>query len=311
MGEIKTVTFNYTGEVQTWVVPNGVRQVTIDCYGAEGGTFRSPSINENKPYYGGKGGRAKATFNVSPGQVLYIYVGERGRDSYYNTKNQSDLRAWNGGGLPKYDWNFRNPDIGYTYQTYSGGGGGASDVRVGGQDLNNRIIVAGGGGGGGKRNVGGAGGGLTGGNGGGGHIAGKGGTQTAGGAGGYTSDYSYSGQAGSFGQGGDVVTIAEPGGGGGGWYGGGSGCYGGGNYQDGGGGGGSGYIAPGATNTLFETGVRSGHGLVIITYEIISPIYVRVNGQVRESASVHVRVNGQLREVDRIWTRVNGQLREV
>jgi len=41
------------------------------------------------------------------------------------------------------------------------------------------------------------------------------------------------------------------------------------------------------------------------------PLYVRVNGQIRESASVHVRVNGQLREVDRIWTRVNGQLREV
>lgn len=292
MPEIQTVTFNYTGSVQTWTVPNGVRQVTIDCYGAEGGRSNFPELRSP-----GKGGRARATFQVTPGETLYIYVGGRG-------EFRASGGGWNGGGQPRYQ--------GGVY--HGSGGGGASDVRRGGNTLNHRIIVAGGGGGAGAgstpRSDGGHGGGLVGESGklsGNPHsAAGGGGTQTAGGAGGRGS---VNGLSGSFGYGGDVPPDLHTGAGGGGWYGGGSG----GESSDGyfAGGGGSGYIAPEGINPYFETGVRSGHGLVIITYEVIPPLYVRVNGQLRESESIHVKVNGQLREVDRIWTRVNGQIREV
>lgn len=309
MPETRTVTFNYTGSVQTWTVPSGVRQVTIDCYGAQGA---NGSFNFNTTTQGGRGGRARGTFNVTPGETLYIYVGGQGlgvsgADSYNG--------GWNGGGRPA-----RRNDGKYSGQ----GGGGASDVRRGGQSLNDRIIVAGGGGGAGSlidfevgSNIvsylaGGHGGGLTGTDAGSYSsisfeiYGGRGGTQTEGGQRGRSSSSRPAGD-GSFGNGGHAADQ-QCGAGGGGWYGGGGGDGVGGG---GGGGGGSGYIHPSATNQLFETGVRSGHGLVIITYEVIPPLYVRVNGQLRESESIHVKVNGQLREVDRIWTRVNGQLREV
>src|SRR5205814_1086653 len=67
-----------------------------------------------------------------------------------------------------------------------------------------------------------------------------------------------SGGSGGF-NGGGTATGSSPagGGGGGGWYGGGGGLNG------GGGGGGSGH---GPLGTVFETGARSGNGLVTVTY---------------------------------------------
>lgn len=307
MPEIQTVTFNYTGAVQIWTVPRGVRQITIDCYGASGGNGHSGS--------GGKGGRAKATFNVSEGEILYIYVGGAGKSAA--TSGNKPTGGWNGGGESNCTEPYWGDPDG---EIYAGGGGGASDVRRGGQTLNHRIIVAGGGGGGGRLSNGGNGGGLTGTDGNspvGSSFCGKGGTQTAGGAGGIGED-SQRGVAGTFGYGGNATEITSSyrtyaGAGGGGWYGGGTGCAIDADEPDyyGGGGGGSGYIHPNATNQLFETGVRSGNGLVIITYEVITPLYVRINGQARESESIHVKVNGQLRAVEKIWAKVNGQLREV
>jgi len=61
--------------------------------------------------------------NVTPGQVLYIYVGGQ--------------NAFNGGGL-----------AGSSGTNTSGNGGDASDVRLSGTALTNRMIVAAGGGGG-------------------------------------------------------------------------------------------------------------------------------------------------------------------
>jgi len=47
---VTTATFSYTGSVQTWVCPAGVTTVTIEGWGAEGG---SPSLGTATP---GKGG---------------------------------------------------------------------------------------------------------------------------------------------------------------------------------------------------------------------------------------------------------------
>jgi VCBS repeat-containing protein len=135
-------------------------------------------------------------------------------------------------------------------------------VRSGDFGLDNRIIVAGGGGGAGGAagggGSGGAGGGVTGVGGFPASFSGGGGTASKGGdAGGLGA------VAGDFGTGGSGASSSDGGGGGGGggYYGGGGGGIGG--LRGGGGGGGSGF---GPSGVVFQSGVRSGDGLVTITY---------------------------------------------
>ncbi|MDO7854048.1 glycine-rich protein, partial [Hymenobacter convexus] len=130
-----SVTFAYTGGVQTYTVPAGVTSLAVDMAGASSG---------------GGGGRVQATLAVTPGQVLTVVVGGAGT---------AGAGGYNGGGA----------------STYQDGGGGASDIRAGGTALTNRVLVAGGGGGSGDFAAGGAGGGLTGATGGAGGLGGGGG----------------------------------------------------------------------------------------------------------------------------------------
>lgn len=229
----KTETFAYTGATQTWTVPPGITEATFDLYGAQGdGAIFGPTFAP------GLGGRATATIAVDPGASIQINVGGRSSDS---------LGGFNGGG-------------GGSYQR--GGGGGGTDIRIGGTTLANRALIAGGGGGAGNLScpfpsAGGDGGGMSGLDGGVGcgsvFFPGKGGTQ---GAGGLSAPPATDGILGVGGSG-----FNEGGGGGGGLYGGGGGYFG------GGGGGGSGYC-PEPACTGFETGVRSGHGLATVSYEL-------------------------------------------
>ena len=246
-------TFNYTGGQQTWTVPAGVFSLSFDVRGAQGGTN---SWND-----GGRGGKVLGNLAVTPGQTLFIYVGNQPGSGGCCTGIWGPA-GWNGGGQ------------GYAY--YSGqearGGGGASDIRSGGNTLNNRVVVAGGGGGAGgqycngNQDKGGAGGGSgTAGDG----LAcngynscycGAGGTQAAGGQGATC----YGAPSGSFGQGGSAWggCCGYPGGGGGGgWYGGGGGAY----Y--GGGGGGSSYVSPTLTSNVTHTqGDQNGNGQITLSY---------------------------------------------
>ncbi|HNC15318.1 MAG TPA: glycine-rich protein, partial [Solirubrobacterales bacterium] len=196
MATADTETIGYTGGPQAWTVPLGVHSVEFDLYEAAG------SNNGNSGFVGGKGGRAKATFDVSPGQLMRLYIGGTGGFL---------AGGWNGGG-----------------HGFAGGGGG-TDLRIGGTGLGNRVLVAGGGGG-----VGNYGGASRGGDGGGlvgtsgtSPTAGAPGTQTEGGAGTWPGSLGQGGGGGGFGSG------ATRGGGGGGYYGGST------NDQEGGGG--SGY----------------------------------------------------------------------
>jgi len=232
-------TFSFTGGMQTFTVPACVTSVTVDLYGAQGG-------NDNG-VQGGLGGRAQGQLNVVPGEVLNIYVGGQGTSTTSATQG-----GYNGGG-------------GVNASGTAGTGGGGSDIRRGGTSLADRLVVAGGGGGaaGSANNtrLGGAGGGLTGGSGG---IwpnwsdsGGKGGTQTAGGAAGTACCQSPT--PGTLGQGGrGAGDSAGGGGGGGGYYGGGGGLF-------GGGGGGSSFITN-LSNGSTTSGVRSGHGQVVISW---------------------------------------------
>jgi len=235
-----TVAFNYTGAQQSWTVPAGVTNITIEAWGAQGGD--SGICGGTVDFDGGLGGSATGNLAVSPGQVIYVFVGGKPLTNV----NGYSAGGFNGGG---------------SSGQYGGGGGGASDVRVGGNTFNNRVIVAGGGGGGNhgcpNHGQGGAGGGLQG-------AAGisyqnwaapGGGTQVAGGFGGAMPS-----QAGNFGTGGGATLGSDyhVGGGGGGWYGGGS------SYATGGGGGSSYIVGVIAGSTL--SGVQSGNGLVNIIY---------------------------------------------
>jgi hypothetical protein len=117
---VSSVIFNYTGTNQTWVVPDGITYINIQCYGAQG------SDNSYNFNYGGKGGYATGDLSVTPGEIFYVHVGGAGRGAKV---------GFNGGGISSIAT-----------------GGGASDIRRGGNDFINRIIVAGGGAGAGTYN---------------------------------------------------------------------------------------------------------------------------------------------------------------
>lgn len=256
-----TQTFNYTGSVQTFIVPSCVTSITFDVIAASGG-IGAPGCNTSVSDTGGLGGRVQGTLPVTGGDTLNIYVGGAGTDD----NNTSAAGGFNGGG----DALMENQYVYYG----GGGGGGATDIRINGITLNDRVVVAGGGGGAGQDGcnceglTGGNGGGLTGADGLPGQIcicdaSGHGGTPTLGGIKG---DWGCNCDAtdGAFGIGGNSnsTSCGGPtggGGGGGGWYGGGGGAL-------GAGGGGSSYTAPSATGVVHTQGFQTGNGIVIITY---------------------------------------------
>lgn len=256
--------FNYTGGLQSFVIPAGVTSVQIECWGGQG-------RNNAQGLAGGRGGFARGNLAVSAGQTLRIYVGGGG--------GTSTSGHFNGGG---------NAGVGSSCATArGGGGGGASDVRLNSTALSARRIVAGGGGGAGGNRISGCGRG-TGGGGGGGYYGGgggagwpfqstvlpRGGSQTAGGAGGTstwsTGNNGFPGGLGNGGNGGTEVGSGQSGsgtaqtGGTGGGTSGGNGLYSV-NWTGQSGAGGSGYIG-GVTGGTMSNGSRSGNGLVRITY---------------------------------------------
>jgi hypothetical protein len=267
-----TLTYNYTGAVQTYTVPACVTSITVQLYGAQGGNAAVGGT-------GGLGGYVTGTLAVTPGDVLNIYVG--GQNGY------------NGGGTGGQDG---NNTFGGLPGNLAASGGGASDIRLNGTLVTDRVAVAGGGGGAGSNGVwpgcqvagpagnGGNGGGLTGGTGGfgvgtpcncggGGGDGGQGGTQSAGGVhGGYYGNTAClrsnwaPGADGTLAQGGagSLIYYNGTGGGGGGGYYGGAGANGSDTTPGGGGGGGSSWtgVLTGASTTA---GARSGNGMVVIT----------------------------------------------
>jgi Glycine rich protein len=203
-----TASFSSTGAEQVFSVPAGVTSLAVTAIGAAGSAVGGAA--------GGRGATLSGTIAVTPGQMLYVEVGDSGSGS---------AGGFNGGGNP--------------------GGGGASDVRTVPRavglmpSLQSRLIIAGAGGGG-YQNAGG-----DAGTAGGGALGGGAGTATAGGIGGDP------GAPGGLGNGGDGG-AAIGGGGGGGLFGGGGGGV---SFvvsppSIGGGGGGSSLVPSGGTQSL-------------------------------------------------------------
>ena len=248
-----TVTFQYTGDIQTWTVPAGVVQATFDIYGAEGGGIGEAEL-------GGTGGHSHATLPLTAGSTVIIEVGGMGGaapgpcGSDSSDTRLGGRRGYHGGG------------DGGAAQCPGGGGGGATDVRIGDDSSKSRVLVAGGGGGAARFDndgncaaTGGPGGGQTGGQ----------GQCSHGGLGGNQTGSTGSGRDLFGGEGETAACVIQGGGGGGGGYWGGAGgsvepC----KNAAGGGGGGSAFGPAGA---VFETGGRAGNGLAEITYTVVPP----------------------------------------
>ncbi len=112
------IVFDYTGEVELYVVPSCVAQIEVMLEGAEGGGSN-----------GGSGSTVSGIIDVVEGQVLEIRVGGQGG---------CPGAGFNGGGAGGGANNNGNAGC---------GGGGASDIRVAPYQLNDRVTSAAGGGG--------------------------------------------------------------------------------------------------------------------------------------------------------------------
>jgi len=284
----QSVTFNYTGAMQTWTVPPCVTSISVTAAGAEGGGTS-----------GGNGAVVTATIAVTPGQILQIRVGGSGA---------CPGAGFNGGG---------NGGNANTTANRGCGGGGATDIRIAPYALSNRIIVAAGGGGmgGGTSDAAGGNGGCASG------VAGTSpfgqgggaGTQTTGGSGGppWISSGNY-GTAGTIGTGGNGGTdpcynVAPGGGGGGGFYGGGGGgsdCFSSAPYGGGSGGGGSSLTPAGGGCT---NGSNNGPGYLTITYTVGAGTATATNtGAYCAGAAIALTGGGGNASSTYAWTGPNG-----
>ncbi|HEY3925517.1 MAG TPA: fibronectin type III domain-containing protein [Acidothermaceae bacterium] len=148
MADPATVTqaYGYTGATDTFTVPDGITQLTLQLAGGEGGRGGDDVAGPSPA--GGYQGVVSGTVGVTPGQVLTIAVGQGGATGMSQDTGQQDPGNFTFGAAP----GGANP-LGYNggdggvagWQGDSGdagGGGGATVVTIGAE-----TIVAGGAGG--------------------------------------------------------------------------------------------------------------------------------------------------------------------
>ena len=257
-----SVEFNYTGSIQTYVVPPGITSLNIEAVGASGG------------FNGGRGARMSGTVSVTPGHVLQILVGQQGFSNgcgaggggggtfIINQTTNTPLVIAGGGGGGSSNFGGVDASIGTSGTADSGGFGTPGVAGSGGSPcvITNGVNGAGGGGylGNGATNTGA------------GRITGGGLAFVNGGAGGIANPSL--GANGGFGGGGASAYCTVGGGGGGGYSGGAGGwhsfgdfppsCTGGFNNTRYGGGGGGSFNA--GSSQVNMAGVQTGNGFVKI-----------------------------------------------
>lgn len=240
--------FNYTGGVQSFVMPKGCKHLLVTGNGAGGGG----GTGTRGSFTGGVGARVTGTLTVTPGAKMSVLVGQGGREAVSRSGFGATLAAGGGGGRSAILTAGGRPLV------VAGGGGGASHSSALGS------VGAPGAAGLNGEDAGMSSWGVD--------TPARGGSQSRGGAGEVSAFYG-TGGAGSRGRGGDVRrsgcasagkvayggggsagACGSVGGGGGGYYGGGSGVI-------GAGGGGSSYIGN-LQNPSVITGGGSagGHG---------------------------------------------------
>lgn len=112
----ETRTFNYTGAVQTYTIPQGCTSLIVDCVGAASKQVWTSSAIFNDAAANGKGGRVQCKLKVTAGQTINIYVGgNNGYNGGGSIKNGSTQWCYGGGSSAQDE-----------YLTCGGGGGGSS-----------------------------------------------------------------------------------------------------------------------------------------------------------------------------------------
>lgn len=256
-----SMTFNYTGSMQTYTVPAGVTSIRVDASGAQGG-----SVTTSCAATGGLGARMIGDISVTPGEVISILVGGQG--------NSNGADAGGGGGTFVVR-------VGNVPLVVAGGGGGATNnigscgsnrngldatITTSGTASANGLVAGGTGGNGGGASSGSGGGGggfLTDGTAGTGLANNNGKSYLNGGIGGTGNNN----DGGGYGGGGAGWFTGGNGGGGGGYSGGGTS----GSQPYSGGGGGGSYNS--GSNQVNTAGFQTGNGRVIITYNVVGPTY--------------------------------------
>ena len=133
-----STTFSYTGNLQQFIVPTGVTQITITAIGAAGG-----SLTANGLHLGGMGASMQGVFTVVPGNTLNVVVGGKGNNDPSSSGGGGASGVANGntplivaGGGAGVD--FQQPTYAgrHAVTTTGGvvGGGGGGAAGVGGSD---------------------------------------------------------------------------------------------------------------------------------------------------------------------------------
>ncbi|MBU1221276.1 hypothetical protein KKF34_03500 [Myxococcota bacterium] len=147
--------FNYTGTIQTWIVPSGISMVRVIAKGASGG--------DTKTYLGGDGSEVDTYISVTPGETIQVLVGQQ---PAFQSDGMDGCGASGGGGTFVVR--------GTTALVVAGGGGGACgfssysgdgwDASLTEAGISSGTIAGGtgGSGGGGRSGEGGGGGGFIG-----------------------------------------------------------------------------------------------------------------------------------------------------
>ncbi len=140
------VFFNYVSNTyQTWTVPSCVNTITIKAWGAGGGGGGYDHCwGSGVGGHGGGGAYTTTSISVNPGDVLRIYVGQRGERG---VDQSTGIGAGAGGWGYGSGANGGNP--GSTDYSGPGGGGGGSSAVLNFTTSTLLCVAAGGGGGGG------------------------------------------------------------------------------------------------------------------------------------------------------------------
>ncbi|NBO56479.1 MAG: hypothetical protein EBU84_18230, partial [Actinobacteria bacterium] len=95
----------------TWTVPSGVTSINIDARGGQGGW--------GVYGYSNGGGQLTGTLTVTPGETLYLYVGDQGTTPAEVFNSIAGRPGFNGGG-----WGGSTTSTASTSSAVTGGGGG-------------------------------------------------------------------------------------------------------------------------------------------------------------------------------------------
>jgi hypothetical protein len=144
-------TFSFTGGTQTFTVPDGVTQLTIDAFGAQGGSGGTCTIDSDQvcgtPGAGGLGAHSTGTVTVTPGETLTVVVGGHGADgqslAIEGEGACAPAASFPTGGAGGFGGGADGGDGGCPAAAGGGGGGGTMVLRG-----STALLVAAGGGGG-------------------------------------------------------------------------------------------------------------------------------------------------------------------